>query len=263
MSTTITFGGNDLSDTPFQFAVVDVTKPLMASPHHEATDFGMMDGEYLAGGALRGVSFRATLSTMATSESGLRARLDALRAILNTRTDQKLTCSLWPDRYWMARPTGSFPVEPLGLNGCVLEIEFRASDPLAFGATERSQNHSIGSDDQMITVAKSSLANGTALVRPVITVTCPASKTLFKFYNQETQQTMLYVCTAPAGAKVKFDSLQHLIRYSTDGGDTWITRMAGKKGPFITLLPQVENNIRVEHLSGTSINIAFRERYTG
>ncbi len=263
MSTTIEFGGNDLSDSPYLFHVVDVTKPLMAPPNHEATDFGVMDGEYLAGGALSGVSFRATLSTMATSESGLRARLDALRAILSTKTDQTFACSLWPDRYWMARPTGSFPVEPLGPNGCLLDIEFRASDPLAYGATEISRDYSITSNDQMIAVAESDLANGNALVRPVITVTCSTTESAFKFYNQETQQTMLYVFAAPAGSKVKFDSLQHLIRYSTDGGATWITRMQGKTGPFITLLPGVANNIRVEHLDNTSLNITFRERYKG
>lgn len=261
MSVVLKIAGTDITDSPYSFDVVDVRKPLMAEPRGEVTEYGSLDGVYAGGGALGGLTFEVVLATMAPTSAALEARLDALRRLLDPRSNQTFECGLWPDRYWKARVTGALEMEPLGVNGCELTLRFLAPDPLAYGATEISRTFAIDSEDKMIAVAQADLANGTAPARPVITVTCATNETLFWFYNQTTQQQLQYGFYAYAGYQVQFDSEQYLIRYSADSGVTWTTRMQGKTGTFLTLAPGVANNIRVEHLGGTSVNITFRERY--
>lgn len=261
MSVSLKIAGSDLTQTPYLFDVLEVRKPLMGEPKSSATEYGVEHGEYRSGGALAGLTFDVTLATMASTSEAKEARLDALRALLDTRNDQKFECSLWSDRFWYARLEGLVEEEPIGLNGCELRMKFRAPDPVAYGATEVSNDYEIDSDDKMIVVPSTDLAHGSEVARPVITVTCATNETLFKFYSQTMDQTLLYVFYAYAGYKVQFDSQQYLIRYSADGGMTWTPRMQGKTGTFLTLKPGVNNSIRVEHLNGTSLNVKFRERY--
>lgn len=261
MSVTLKIAGTDITQSPYLFDVLDVRKPLMAEPRGTVTEFGSLDGVYAGGGALGGLMFTVVLGTMASSIAELETRLDALKRLLDSRNNQTFECSLWPDRFWRVRITGAMETEPMGLNGCEMTLNFLAPDPLAYGTTEISRTFEIDSEDKMIAVAQADLANGTAPARPVITVTCATNETLFWFYNQTTQQQLQYGFYAYAGYQVQFDSEQYLIRYSADSGVTWTTRMQGKTGTFLTLAPGVANNIRVEHLGGTSVNITFRERY--
>ncbi len=269
MTTTITLGGQNLTAEPLQFSVVDVSRPMMPTPRHDVAEYGISDGEYLSGGALGGISFSVTIATMANDTEERTARLDALRALLNPRIDQSFLCSRWSDRYWMVRPVGAFAMEELGPHGCILDLELRASDPLAFSVAEFTTMVAISSDYQEITIPLESVEKGTGLIRPVIEATLPVRlpgedqmSPIIEagIKNLQTGERLSWRATQGQIRGVKFDSEKY--RLLVHHGGAWMTPSHGiKRGPFITLLPRMQNTIAIEGLDESVVTVKFRERF--
>lgn len=128
----VIFNGHRLNDL---FTIVNVSRPLMASPELTTVDVTGRDGAVLTGSRLGSYTVSVTVAALAESAEIMRAAMRVLAGWLAVDGACKLEFSDENGLYRMAAPSEVGDIEALGVVNGQAEITFTICEPWLYGET--------------------------------------------------------------------------------------------------------------------------------
>jgi len=185
------------------------------------------------------------------SEADLKTALDDLMLILNPQLGEQTLYLDWPNalRYYTAKLTDMSDWDTSGGNFALADLTFTCADPMAYSTTQVDEDTLITSDTQTVTTTP----GGSAIIRPVITITFTANDTI-TIENTDTGESVVFDTDGAAGSIV-IDSDGYTVTGDVDGGFT---------GQLPRLLPGQLNTLTIKNAYGASngnCNITYRDAY--
>lgn len=266
MAHSMHFNGVDLSGSSYGLTVLSGPVPFLPGSKTETRKLGTRPGGYSQGGLLDAKEIPVVCHIAGTSNSNLKLKIDALRALLDPANGEKtLRFDHESDRYYLARLAGESEFNYIGPSAMQFELRFQCADPHAFSTTETTQVLAIESNPDTFNAPATGVIAGTTYARPVWKVknTTGGAVSVITLQNTTTGETITCTYTVPNNDWIRFDSQRERLQYSPD--DTEWFDIMGYLSTSNKLFPRlkagVANALAVVGLSAGELTVVYRARY--
>ena len=259
MAYTLSYDSYDLSATPFFMTLQSFSRPVLASIRQDVRGLGIYNGSKALGGSRDGVSLVCELHTFDTTPTLVEAKINALRYLLDPKSDKKIATSMIPGQYWMGRPMGEVTLEAYDETGSIISLQFFCPLPYAYSTTLQTVVNAGGS----FTILAAAVAASSEDIWPTFVVrnTGGTPLTNLVIENQTTSEILTWHGSLPVGWRMKIETETLEVFRSADGV-TWEYYMLGKTGFYTSIRPRVNNYLVVTPTGSTiELTTTFRERF--
>lgn len=269
MSHSLHYNGVDLGDPRYGLTVVEGTVSIAPARRVSVQEIAGGHGGFAHGRWYGARVLKARCWVEADTEPELRAKLDALKAALNTSTDAGIRFDAWcPDRYWLGSLRDGIE-SGYTRGGVEFDIEFVCADPFGYSTGETVQSVTVDESPESFSVPSSEVMGGSIDALPVWQYTAAGAVSSVIVANSTiVGDSLRWVGSLSAGHLLRIDAARWTVEKSTDAGATWTDarsgisdNLDGSASVFPRLWPGVANACTLTGPTAGSLVVTYRARW--
>ena len=254
------FNFNDIDFSSYGLIVKSTNKTLLPPPRYEEIITPYEHGAIFSDTYYGPREISCDCVVIGSSNADLQTKLGQIESAITQFTDKTLILDSQPTRYYNARVANRINYTQSGTSTAFFSIDFVSKNPFAYSTTSSSDDNSIVSSHQTISVVSS----GDTFSFPVILLTADDSIESPSFTHNDQETTLTWAGTMEIGdiLKIECAPTDYKISQSLAASPEDFSRSTNTITGFFPIIDSGTNSITIHNFSGES-NIAHTARFKG